>query len=455
MNVYEQKISAKDEHSSSSARPRTATDLGHRSTVAGATAAHWLRRFAKVLLPLLVISAGYFGYSYLKATRPEVVKRPIQERVFAVNVVHAKKETVQPNIRLYGTTVAGRRVDIRALVAGRVVDTSPELKNGGVVSQGDRLLQIDPFSYRNASVEAEALLSESRARISEFEANIATETSSLDVAKQQLKIAQRDLDRAKPLARRGTVSKRTVDEREQLVLQRRQDRDRLANTINVWTAKIAQQKAIIARQEAALALAQRRLEETELVAPFDAYITEVSSQVGRMVSANDKVATLIDRGWIEVRFTLNDEQYGRILAGSDALEGRTIDVMWSLGRKSVRYEASVERVAAEVTAATGGIEVVARIKDPTSPVPLRTGAFVEILIPDRKFSGVVRVPPSALYGGDTIYVNKDGRLDARTIEVAGAIGDDLLVRGAIEDGDAIVTTRISTPGNGVRVREVN
>lgn len=456
MNVYEHKIDSDEDSATASVRKRAANNDARQAAAQTHTfVVRALRRFAKVLLPLAVVAAGYFGYAYLKATRPETAKRPVQERVFAVNVIKAEQQTVQPKIKLYGTTVAGRRVDIRALVAGRVIETSPELKNGGVVEKGDMLLKIDPFSYRNAAVEAEAQLSESRARIEEFKANIATEEASLESVKQQLKIAERDLGRAKPLARRGTVSQRTVDEREQVVLQRQQDRDRLSNTLSVWKARIAQQKAIIARQEAALALAQRRLEETELVAPFDAYITEVSSQVGRMVSANDKVATLIDRDWIEVRFTLNNEQFGRILAGGDDLEGRRVDVIWSLGSKTVTYQARVERVAAEVTAATGGVEVVARIDNPIEPIPLRTGAFVEVLIPDQKFTGVVRVPPSALYEGDTVYVSKDGRLEARKIEVAGSVGDDVLVRGPIEDGAAIVTTRISTPGNGVRVREVN
>ena len=409
---------------------------------------------AKALLPVLVIAVGAGAYTYLKATRPEPKKRPAAERTFSVKSQIATLETIQPKLTIYGSTVSGRRVDIRALVSGRVIETSPSLREGGTVQKGDHLLRIDPFGYESAVKEAEALLSEAKARVLEFEASIASDTVSLKHTNEQLALARIDLERAQPLARRGTVSKRTVDERQQTLLQRRQSADQLSNSIKVWSAKIEQQKAIIARLQSSLALAQRRLEETALVAPFNAFVVEVTSQVGRMVGANDKIATLIDRDWIEARFTLSDEQFGRIISGAQALEGREVEVIWSLGDKKISYPAVIERVGAQVNANTGGVEVFARITNPSTPIALRSGAFVEVLVPDKTFSDVVRLAPTALYLGDTVYVIKDGRLAARKIKVVGGDGNDILVSGNIKPGDRVLATRVSTPGDGVRVQEV-
>ena len=413
-----------------------------------------MRLISKALLPLLVIGIGFAGYSYLKSTRPEKQKRPTQERAFSVKSKVVQKESLQPKIKLYGSTVSGRRVDIRALVSGRVIETSSALKDGGQVKKGDVLLKIDPFSYKSAVAESEALLAEAKARVLELEASIATDTASLKSSQKQLELARIDLKRAQPLAKRGTVSKRTVDERQQTVLQRQQSTDQLSNSIKVWKAKVAQQIAIIARQEAALALAKRRLEETKLLAPFNAFVVDVQSQEGRMVGANDKIATLIDHDWIEAKFTLSDEQFGRILGGADALEGRDVNVIWSLGNKQIDYPAVIERVAAQVTAATGGVEVLARVKDPNKPIPLRSGAFVEVMVPDKKYNDVVRVPPTALYAGDVVYAIENSRLKERKIKVVGAVGNEVLIEGPINSGDRILTTRVSTPGDGVLVREV-
>ena len=73
-------------------------------------------------------------------------------------------------------------------------------------------------------------------------------------------------------------------------------------------------EAQAARLENSIERASRRLVETDLTAPFPAYVTDVTGTVGRMVGSNDKVATLIDREWIEARFNLTDDQFGRIVA---------------------------------------------------------------------------------------------------------------------------------------------
>lgn len=436
-------------------RSRRAVDaLPDPAGSAAASGWRWVRTSLKALLPLIVVAAGFAAYSYLKATKPEKPARPITERVYAVKTVVARPETVQPKLTLYGSTVAGRQTDIRALVSGRVIETSPKLREGGQLAKGDMLLQIDPFNYENAVTEAKALLAEAKARVNEFEASIQTERSSLAFLKQQIKLAKTDVQRATPLARRGTVSQRTVDERQQTLLQRQQSAKLSENTIKVWEARVAQQKAVIERLQSALALAERRLSETRLEAPFDAYVRDVTSQVGRLVGANDKIATLIDRNWIEARFTLNDEQFGRIIDDSGTPVGRKLNVVWRLGDKTLEYDATIDRVGAEVNASSGGVEVFARIDNPHDKVALRPGAFVTITVPDRAFKDVYRLPSAALYAGNTVYVVVDGRLQSRTVDVVGGIEDDMLVTGELGTGQRILSSRISTPGDGVRVKEV-
>ena len=252
---------------------------------------------------------------------------------------------------------------------------------------------------------------------------------------------------------RGTVSARTVDDRRQIVLQRQQAADQIENNLAVWEARIAQQIAAASRLDTAIERAQRRLTETELRAPFSAFVTEVGAQVGRLVGSNDKVATLIDRDWIEARFNLTDEQFGRIVSKEGKLTGREVEVHWDLGSNTFTYPATIERIGARISSATGGVEVYARIKEPATPVPLRPGAFVEIEVPDTKYEGVFRVPSTALYEGDTVYAIENDRLVPRKVRVIGGLEQDLLVDGELRDGDRVMTTRISTPGRGVKVTE--
>ncbi len=412
------------------------------------------RYLMMAVMPLLVVAAGYGVYSHLKATKPDAPKKPKVERAFAIVSSIVKSGAYQPHLKLFGSIVTGRQVDVRALVSGRVIATSGQLREGGEVVAGDVLLTIDPFDYENALVVAQAQLKEAYARKDEFQASLAADIESLNYATERTELSRKDLERAKPLAGRGAVSYRTVDDRQSVVLQRKQEADQLKNSIKVWQARISQQEATIARLKAAVSIRKRRLEETKLKAHFNAYVSGVSSHVGRMVSANDKVATLIDRDWIEARFTMSDEQFGRIVSREGSLIGRPVTVDWVLGESTFSYKAKVERLGAQVSSSTGGIEVFARLENPADPVAIRPGAFVEIKIPDSKFEEVFRIASTSLYSGDTVFVVENKRLVSRKVQVVGGDGDDLLVRGALKTGERVLTTRISTPGDGVLVEEV-
>lgn len=412
-----------------------------------------LRIAAKTLAPVLVLALGIASFVGLKATKPEVPRRALQERVWPVKAVSADIADFQPVLTLYGQTVSGRRVELRSLVSGEVLETGPQLREGGVVARGDVLLRIDPFQYRGALVEADARLAEARAKLREIGATLESEQDALKRARDQLEISRRDLKRVLPLAEKGAVSMKLADDRRMSVSERGQSLDQRVHNLAIQRARAAQQRAVISQLEWRVRQAKRNLEDTVLTAPFDAYVTRVGAETGRIVSANDQVATLLDANWLEVRFTLSDRQYGRIAASGQSLAGRPLKVLWHVGDEPVSYTARIERVGAEIAAEKGGVEIYARLDNPNSPTPLRAGAFVEVRMPDRIYENVTRLPHAALYGSKRIYVIEKGRLRARSVALVGAAGEQVLVRGDIQKGDRVITTRLSAAEDGLRVEE--
>jgi len=412
------------------------------------------RGFFQLALPIAVVAGGVMTYQYLKATKPEAPKRQVKPLSYAVNTTPVTFAKVRPELRLFGTTVAGRRVEIRSLVAGKVVSTSESLRDGGTLRAGEQILSIDPFNFKADLEENQAQIAEAKAKVAEFRASIESERSNLKFAREQATLAKTDFERAQPLSRRGTVSKRTVDDRRLTLSQRRQATSVIENNINVWTARLAQQKAAISRLETARERAAKRLTETDLKAPFNAYVTEVGAQVGRMVGVNDRVATLIDADWIEVAFTVSDRQFGRLARGGTGISGRKVEVRWNVGDTPMIYQARIDRVGASVSSEAGGVQVYARVEKPTEGVALRTGAFVEVRLYDTAFDEVARLPSTAVFNRDTVYVVEKGKLAARKVTVVGTSGADVLLRGDIKSGEKIMTTRLSLPGDGVRVREI-
>jgi len=424
-----------------------------------------VRLGAQILLPVVVIAIALGLYQYMKATKPPARVRAAQEIVFPIRSKPVQFINNQPILTLYGTTVAGRQVELRALVAGKVRQTGPQLMAGGEVKAGDTLLEIDAFDYEVDLSEAKSQLAEARAKLIETEASLEVERGNLTSAREQLQLARTDLNRAQTLGTRGTISKRTVDDRRLVLSQRQQTVTQLENSLKVWSARKTQQQATVSRLETVLARARKRLAETRLKAPFNSYVSDVGAQVGRMLSVNDRVATLIDRDWIDVRFSIADRQFGRLAADGAGVVGRPLQVIWDVGSKKLSYTAKIERIDARVEAKDGGIQVYGRIEMQDDAVPIRPGVFVEIRLQDIEYRNVVKVPSEALYDGNDngpetnndrgsetagdekyVYVIVDGQLRKRRVTVVGASGQDFLIRGDIQPGERIMVTRLSRPG---------
>jgi len=412
-----------------------------------------LRNAVRTILPLVILAGGYAGYKALEAMKPEVAKRPPQERVWAVQTMPVAFAANRPDLILYGETIPGRKLDLRALVTGEVVRVGEKFLEGAAVDRGDLLFEIDPFNYQGAVDEAAANLLEARARLQEVEERIRLEREALQRANEQLDLAKRDLARARELQSRGNLSEKGVDDRALVVSQREQAVEQRQSNLRIERARADQQRAVITRLEWRLRKARRDLENTKVYAPFDAYVSDVRVEVGHTVTANDVGASLLDRNWLEVKITLSNEQYGRLAEGDNDLSGHPVKVIWRAGSNVIEYPGIVERIAAEIDSSSGGVDIYARVQLPESPALIRAGAFVEIVAEDVEYANTVRLPETAIYNAQVVYVVVDGRLEERIIELVGHDGEDILVTGALEDGERVVVTRISEIGSGLKVEE--
>jgi multidrug efflux pump subunit AcrA (membrane-fusion protein) len=411
------------------------------------------RALAMTLLAVGVLAAGVAGFRWLVATRPPPVVQAVTERPRPVETVTVAPGTITPELRLFGTIVSGRSVDLRALVAGEIVAIAPGLREGGRVEAGEMLVEIDAFEYRGALVRARAELAEAEARVAETVARIRLESDAGERAREQMAIAERELQRLQTLAQRESATEAQLDaSRNRLSLARGGVESR-ANQARVLEAQLARERAALDRFRFAVEKAERDLSATRLAAPFAGIVANAAAERGRLTTQQDRVATLSDPTRFEARFTLSDAVYGRLLAAEGRLEGREVRVIWRGGGNGATLErrAVIERVAPTVTAATAGFEVFARILE-ADAARLRPGAFVEIAKSDRPFANVVSVPQSALHPGERVFlVGPDNRLIAVPVAIAGYDGDAVLLSGDFPANARVVTTRLTDGGPGLLV----
>lgn len=412
-----------------------------------------LGRFALQMVLMLVVLAGAFAaMNGFIAARPERPPRVFEPTVYAVETVDAVRQDNRPMISLFGEVVANRDIDLRAQVTGEIVSVHPDLRVGEHVEAGDELVKIDPFAYEGALTEAQANLVQAEAALREVEAQVAAEQDQLEAAEMQLQLGQSDLQRALSLADRGAATQQQIDERRLVVSQRQQAVSQSRNNLLVLEAQRDQQEANIERLQWLVRQAERDLENTTLAAPFSGVVSEAVAEPGRIAGASDVIASIYDDSMLEARFTLTDAQYGRIVADERPLVGRAIEVRWNVGAQSYSYEGTIDRLGATVVSDRGGVEVYARLQPVDHAVELRPGAFLEIGIPDRLYAESIRLPESAVYDSDHVFVIADGRLQRREIEVLAFENDHAVVRGNLQAGDRVMSTRLTEADEGTRVR---
>jgi RND family efflux transporter MFP subunit len=411
-----------------------------------------MRLFAKIVLPFAMLLAGVAFAGYLVWSKAELQPSAPREKIWTVTVAEVTFADVRPELTLFGEVVAGRAVEMRALVAGQVIEVGPGFIDGGSVRAGDLLVAIDPFDYRAALDERTAQLDEAKARLREIEARHRSESESLSRDREQLELTARDLERLDRLHAKGNVSQRALDnavmaqsKQEQLVTTR-------LNMLEAEAARIDQQRAVIARLEVSVRRARRDLKQTRVVAPFDGFLLETEAELGKRIAVNGRLARLVDAERLEARFHLSDDQFGRILAAEGGFKGRPARVVWRTGTRSLEYGATIDRGSGRIDPASGGVDLYARLADAGLDRPLRPGAFVEVRIADRNYADVARLPESVLHGTGTVYVIEEERLVSREIEVVARVGNDILVSGALSAGEHVVTTRFAEIGPGVRVK---
>lgn len=411
---------------------------------------------AQLVLMALVLGVALLATWLLFKTRPEVPSRPVFPAVYTVETQTAIAGTHQPVFSLYGEIVAARSVDLRSLVSGEVDWVSPGVKAGGSVRQGEPLLRIDSFNYEGALREALANAAEARARIVEAEARIRLEEARLVRSREQLQLARTDLERIASLRSSGAATQKQVDDRTLVVSQREQVAEQGELTIETEKARLLQLEANLDRLEWRVEQARRDLANTELSAPFDGRIRSSQVETGKLVTANDIVVSMYQDADLEVRFVLSDERFGRLRQDGEGLAGRPVEVIWKVGDIENRYVGRMDRIGAEITSASGGVEVFATIATEGGQGMLRPGAFVSVEIPDRHFVDHFRLPDSVLHDGNTVYVEIDGRLSARNARPVAWDGEFVIlapgIEGGLQGGEEVLVTRITEIGEGLNVR---
>ncbi|TPQ28775.1 multidrug transporter subunit MdtN [Cupriavidus pinatubonensis] len=200
-------------------------------------------------------------------------------------------------------------VHVASPVGGRI--SKIHVAENQLVAKGDVLFEIDPVPYQLVVAQARADLELARAALGTRQRTIATERATASIASEQTKRAEqnyaltaRTVERLRPLVADGYVPAQQLDQAQ--VAQRDAGVSlRQANTQRAATAGAVGNEddaiATVHAREAALAIAQRALDDTKVRAPHAGRVSGLTVLSGEVVIPNQSLFLLVHTGeWFAV-----------------------------------------------------------------------------------------------------------------------------------------------------------
>jgi membrane fusion protein, multidrug efflux system len=233
-------------------------------------------------------------------SRRRLISLAIIALAAALAVYALHKSAVRPTTS--DSSIDADVVHIAAAVGGRVIQIA--VSENMRVAKGDLLFQIDPVPYRLALEQAEADLQIAEAQLETQKRVLATQRSTAAIASDETKnalenhgLAKRTAQRLRPLAASGYVPKQQLDQAE--VAERDtatalvQAQERQAAAVTAIDTEAAAEATVSARR-AALAIAQRGLDNTTVRALHNGLVVGLTISSGEIVAPGQSIFTLIN-----------------------------------------------------------------------------------------------------------------------------------------------------------------
>ncbi len=192
----------------------------------------------------------------------------------------ATRESLMVPRSVTGEVVSLRRSLLASQVEGFVIELP--VNEGDAVAQGDVIAHLDDEMAALDVRKAKADVLAARGEVQQREAELAR--------------FRRDYERLQLLEGRGGTTASEID----------------AADANVRTteALLAQAQAMVAAREAEQALAERRLKDMTIRAPFDGRIVRKSTETGEWVTPGDAIVEIVSMTELEVRIDVPEHLVG-------------------------------------------------------------------------------------------------------------------------------------------------
>ena len=376
----------------------------------------------KKLKPLFIL-LGAFALSYLLwflgQVQPDTVEELPPPDVI-IEILTPKDFQVQ--ISSNGTTTPLTQTVLTAEVGGEVIYRSKKFAEGASVIEGEILAKIDDtdlqLQYKNALLQ-----------LANAEVQYSLQLAEAEVAKEAWdKIG-----------------------------------DGAASDLTLKKPQLKQAEAFLEVAKAQVSSAAKKLNKTEIIAPYAGRIQNVNIDLGTTLIPGQPVGAMYTSSEIEITLAVKDNDLQFL---SIPMDGRKLNpseqasvVIESFYKgKTQSWKGKLERVDGVIDPVTRMINLIAVFKNdfiesdkPNLPI----GLFVEAKIDGITLKNIFEIPINSISEDNEVYiVNKDNQLELRELTILKKYSEFVIIKDGLKAGERIVTSKLSTASNGIKVTPV-
>lgn len=355
-----------------------------------------MRRRTIALTCMTVVAAGVAGWWLVPASPApaEAAASP------AIPVVTAKVGVSDmPLVKVgLGTVSAYNTVNVHSQVTGTIQKIG--FVEGQTVKPGDVIAQLDPRLFQAALQQAQANLARDEAHLANAQAN---------------------LGRYIPLLKQGFSTQQQVGDQ---------------------TASVAQLRAAITSDQAAIDTAQTQLSYTTITSPISGVTGIRQVDIGNIVHPADTtpIVTITQVQPISVIFTLPQKNLPEVQAA--IRKGPLRAIAYPQDGTDALGHGSLLLVNNQISQASGTVELKAIF--PNKNAKLWPGEFVQVRLVTGVQPSAVSVPISALQQGSSgqqvFVVGPENKVHLQPVKIAETLDGRALVSDGLKAGDTVVTS---------------
>lgn len=368
-----------------------------------------MSRKKQIIVPFAILAVGIAGFAGFSA-----MKKPPEEKEAVDNtpIVAVETVTVEPmrlTVDSYGVVMPKYETQLIAQVTGQIVELSDTFVRGGFIKKGQLLARIDPSDYEAALIDAQATLASAQA--------------ALQKERAQGKVAEEEWKRIT---------------------------DSSPTELSLRKPQLAQELARVKAAKASILRAQRNLERTEIIAPYDAMIDSREIGLGSFVTTGAPVGKLLGTDIAEVRLPVADNQLQFLI---DQGQNAEVELSGTYAGQPQSWTAQIARSEGVVDNKSRMSFLVAEIKDPYGlnhqQPPIRFGAYVTADIFGINIERASTIPSYLINKGRVPLLDEESKLRFVNIEVIRQDGSNIIVGEGLSHGDRLITSALDYPIDGM------